>query len=332
MTAIKNQILLLGSVSLAKKEYQELSELAELISYTSSSREEFIADLKTKYKEITAIYSTFAGEKAVGGIDEEIVSHFPPSLKYICHNGAGYDLVQVEYLTKRGIQLSNTPDAVANATADTAVYLILSALRNFSRLSEELRKGNWLGTVPLAREPKDKVLGILGMGSIGHLVHEKVIPLGFSKVIYYNRHQLPKEKEKGAEYVTFDELLAQSDVLFVSVPLNAGTRHIINAEALAKAKDGVVVVNTARGAVIDEEALVQALESGKVSNVGLDVFEFEPKIHPGLLANPNAVLLPHVGTHTVESRTEMELTVIRNIRSALTTGKVIDVVPEQQKK
>jgi glyoxylate reductase len=325
----KAKILLLGKIIHAGKEYSELSSIAQLVDFTSTSRQEFINDLKTKYSDITGIFSTFHGESVIGGIDEEIASHFPPSLKFVCHNGAGYDMIKVDQLTKRGIQLSNTPDAVANATADTTIYLIIGALRNFGRLATELRRGNWCRTTPEAHDPKGKVLGILGLGGIGRFVRDKAIPLGFSKIIYHNRRPLPKELAGVAEYVSFDELLAQSDVLSLNLPLNANTRHTINAETLTKCKDGVVIVNTARGAVIDEDALVNAINSGKVSSVGLDVFENEPKIHPGLLANDNVLLLPHVGTHTVESRKDMEMTVIRNIESAINVGEVTDLVPEQ---
>ncbi|ANB12576.1 Gor1p [Sugiyamaella lignohabitans] len=326
-----NKLLLLGKVIHAKAEYQQLSELAELVEFTSKTREEFISDLHGKYSDITAIYNTHHSDHIVHGIDQEIVSHFPESLKFVCHNGAGYDSVDVKSLTGREIQLSNTPQAVANATANTAIYLILGALRNFNRLANELRRGNWCRTTPEAHEPTGKVLGILGLGGIGSLIRDKAATLGFDRIIYHNRRQLPKNEEGLAEYVTFDELLAQSDVLSLSLPLNPNTRHIIDAGALSKCKDGVVIVNTSRGAIIDEKALVRALDSGKVSSAGLDVFEKEPEIDPGLLSNENILLLPHVGTHAVEPRKEMELTVIRNLRSAFKTGKVVDLVPEQVK-
>ncbi|KAK9350034.1 hypothetical protein V1523DRAFT_447043 [Lipomyces doorenjongii] len=150
-----------------------------------------------------------------------------------------------------------------------------------------------------AHDPETKALGVLGVGGIGRKI----------------RVRLSLDLERYAKYVSFEELLANSDILSLSQPLNANTRHIINSEALMSK------FNTARGAIIDEEALVQALKSGKVSSVGLDVFEYEPKVHPELLANENIALLPHVATHTVEIRRAMEADVI-NIRAGLTTGKV----------
>jgi len=149
------------------------------------------------------------------------------------------------------------------------------------------------------------------------------------KIQYHNRKRLTVEQENAAgnaKYVSFDELLATSDVLSLNLPLNPKTRHIISRNEFAKMKEGVVIVNTARGAVMDEAALVEALESGKVASAGLDVFENEPEIHPGLLKNENVLLVPHLGTHTYETQKSMEVLVIDNIRSALTEGTLLTPV------
>lgn len=137
------------------------------------------------------------------------------------------------------------------------------------------------------------------------------------KIIYHNRSRLPAELEGDAKYVSFDALLAQSDVLSLNLALNAKTRHIISKPEFAKMKDGVVIVNTARGALINEAELVVALDSGKVSAVGLDVFEEEPKVHEGLLRNERAFIVPHIGTNTYETQREMELLVLKNLESAI---------------
>ena len=139
------------------------------------------------------------------------------------------------------------------------------------------------------------------MGGIGSAVAHRAKAFGM-KIQYHNRHQLPASEENGAKYVTFDELLKTSDVLSLNLALLPSTTHIIGKEQFNTMKDGVIIVNTARGAIIDEAALVDALESGKVFSAGLDVFEEEPKIHPGLLECENAVLLPHVGTATYETQ------------------------------
>jgi glyoxylate reductase len=149
------------------------------------------------------------------------------------------------------------------------------------------------------------------------------------KIQYYNRNRLSISQEKAAgnaKYVSFDELLATSDVLSLNLPLNAKTRHIISHAEFAKMKDGVVIVNTARGAVMDEVALVDALDSGKVASAGLDVYEDEPNIHPGLIKNDNVLLIPHMGTYTYETQKEMEILVINNIRSAITKRDLLTPV------
>jgi glyoxylate reductase len=217
------------------------------------------------------------------------------------------------------------PTAVDDATADVNMFLILGALRNFNAGMHALREGKWRGqpAPSFGHDPQGKTLGILGMGGIGRNLKKKAEAFGM-KVIYHNRRKLNEELSGGAQYVTFDELLSTSDVLSLNLPLNVcdtcqlfgkfyeaerhrtltweqkHTRHIISKAEFDKMKDGVVVVNTARGAVMDEAALVDALDSGKVFSAGLDVFEEEPKIHPGLIRNPNVLLVPHMGTWTIE--------------------------------
>ena len=183
------------------------------------------------------------------------------------------------------------------------------------------------------------------MGGIGRNLKKKAQAFGM-KVIYHNRNKLEPRVANGAEYVEFDELLSRSDVLSLNLPLNSNTRHTISTREFEKMKRGIVIINTARGAIIDEEALVKALDSGKVWSCGLDVYESEPKIHPGLVANPNVMLLPHMGTWTVEvgillhrsirqitnsvqTQTKMENWNIGNVRAVLEKGALNNIVPEQ---
>ncbi|KAK9451926.1 D-isomer specific 2-hydroxyacid dehydrogenase [Limtongia smithiae] len=324
----KPHILLLGKISHASAEWEALADVATLSVVESANRDEFIKDLKGKYSDITAIYRTFASVAITGFFDEPLFEAFPASLKFICHNGAGYDQIDIHSAIAHGVRVSNCPSTVDDATADVNMFLILGALRNFNQGLNSLRSGNWNKNVPLAHDPEGKVLGILGMGGIGRAVKTRAEAFGMT-VQYYNRNKLSEELSGGAKYVSFDELLATSDVLSLNLPLNANTRHTINKEAFSKMKDGVFIVNTARGAVMDEAALVEALESGKVASAGLDVFESEPSIHPGLLSNDKVILLPHLGTLTYETQKKMEVQVIDNIRAALTTGKLNTLVPEQ---
>lgn len=167
------------------------------------------------------------------------------------------------------------------------------------------------------------------MGGIGRNLKVKMDGFGM-KTIYHNRSPLPEDQAAGAEYVGFNQLLERSDVLSLNLPLNKHTRHIISTEELAKMKKGVVLVNTARGPVLDEDALVKALDSGHVFSAGLDVYEDEPEIHPGLLRNPNVLLLPHMGTWSRETQRKMEELCIANVEEAVKEGRLKTPVPEHK--
>ena len=178
------------------------------------------------------------------------------------------------------------------------MFLLLAALRRLTGPLAAVRAGQWRGpNFALGHDPKGKVLGILGMGGIGQAMASRAKPFGMT-IQYHNRNRLPADQEQGAKYVSFEEVLTTSDVLSLNLALNEKTKRIISREVLGRVKEGVVIVNTARGGLIDEAALVEALESGRVGAVGLDVFEEEPKVHDGLMKNERAVLLPHVGTAT----------------------------------
>lgn len=330
LVVMSRKILILRKgYNLAKDKWNKLAEAnhVDLVQVESKSAEEYIDLLKQN--DVVAIANTVPGTLKFGGYNDDIYAALK-GVGCIAHQGAGYDVLDATKLHKLGIQVSNTPDAVITGTADTAIYLMLGALRNFGGLASSLRKGKWSGDLPLADEAEGKTLGILGLGGIGAAVRDKARDLfEFDKIQYHNRHRAYPSIEQDSEYVVdFDTFLKTSDVIYLSIPLNDATHHLIDAEALKKCKDGVYIINTARGPVVDEQALVDALESGKVKSVGLDVYEFEPKIHPGLVANENTMLLPHAGTHTVVSRRKMEEQVIDNIESFLKNGKVENLVPE----
>ena len=231
--------------------------------------------------------------------------------------GAGFDNIDTKALSSAGVYYCNTPESVSIPTADSASVLILTTLKSTIQGDRNVRRGKWSEGVPKGMNPKGAVLGILGMGSIGQITARQMQAFGM-KVIYHNRHELPKESEcapspagecvvlrpgsstiaeaAGATYVaSLPDFLSQCDVVSVHIPLSDATRHFISTEQFAHFKDGARLVNTARGPVVDEEALVQALKSGKVSAAGLDVFENEPKVHPYLLEADNVLLQPHTG-------------------------------------
>ena len=228
------------------------------------------------------------------------------------------------------ISVSNTPGAVDASTASIAIYLILGALRHIHIPYTAIRAGQWRGRMQLTHDPENKVLGILGMGGIGTAVAKRAVPFGMS-IQYHNRHEVGKEKNTiGAKYVGFEQLLRTSDVISLHLPLNKDTRGMIGRKEFAMMKDGVVIVNTARGPIVDETALVEELESGKVWGAGLDVYEREPVVHEGLLRNEHCVLMPHVGTASYETQRKMEELVITNLRSAIAEGRLVTPVAESK--
>ncbi|KAL4932142.1 D-mandelate dehydrogenase-like dehydrogenase [Aspergillus undulatus] len=329
----KPKVLLLGSIVHAHSTWNSLGSIAELVTPTATNRADFIAECKSgKLDGVVVAYRTFDSVSITGIFDDELVNALPKSLVFLAHCGAGYDQVDTHACSSRNppLRVSNVPTAVDDATADVNMFLILGALRNFNAGMHALRQGNWRGITPprLGHDPENKVLGILGMGGIGRNLKRKAESFGM-KVVYHNRRELSPELAGGAEYVSFERLLRECDVISLNLPLNKNTRHIISTPQFSLMKDGVVIVNTARGAVMDEAALVAALDSGKVYSAGLDVFEDEPQIHPGLVSNPNVLLVPHMGTWTVETQTGMEEWAIENVRLALETGKLKSPVPEQ---
>ena len=239
--------------------------------------------------------------------------------------------------SRRRIRVAHTPGAVDDCTADTAAFLILGCLRNLAPAIRSARAGHWRGPphtpLPaLGHDPRGRTLGILGLGGIGRGLARKMRAFGM-RVCYHNRRRLSASVERdagAARYVGFRELLEQSDVVSLHVPLTAQTRHLIGAPELARMRPGAVLVNTARGAVVDEAALAAALAAGRLAGAGLDVFEHEPRIHEELLRSERCLLLPHMGTWTVETQREMELCVVGNVRSALEGGRLRTGVREQR--
>lgn len=223
--------------------------------------------------------------------------------------------------------MTNAPDPVTDSTADLAIWLLLGSLRRLNPGLETLRAGKFKQGVPFGRDPQGKTLGILGMGRIGRAIKARCDPLGVTTQ-YHNRSQLSPELAAGANYVSFEALLTTSDILLIAIPLNAKTRHLIGAAEIARMKDEVVIVNIARGAIIDEAAMAEALDAGKIASVGLDVYEHEPLVNERLLRNSRALLVPHMGTHSIETLTKMEECAMENARRAVMQEALLSEVPE----
>ena len=249
-------------------------------------------------------------------IDKDIIDA-GARLKIISNFGVGFNNVDIDYAKSKGIVVTNTPDPVVEPTAELAFALMSTLSRRIAECNRKLHTKDsirWGVMENLGTGLYNKTLGIVGMGRIGQSVAKRAAVSGM-KIIYYNRHRLPEDIERkySAEYVSLDSLLSQSDYISLHTPLDESTYHLIDAEALSKMKKGVFLVNTARGPVVDESALVAALECGHIGGAGLDVFEKEPEINNGLLGRDNVILVPHIGTATVEARIAMGRYAVKNI-------------------
>jgi len=254
-----------------------------------------------------------------------------PRLRIVANAVVGYEHVDVRACAARGIVVTNTPDVLTEATADLAWALILATVRRLPQAERSLRAGEFHGWGfwdYLGGDLAGGTLGIYGMGRIGQAVARRAGGFGM-RVVYHSRTRLSAEEEArlGAEPVSFDDLLARSDVLTLHAPLAPDTRHAIGREALGRMKPGAFLVNTARGALVDEAALVEALRDGRLAGAGLDVYEREPELAPGLLELPNVVLLPHVGSATRETRTRMAMVAARNVHAVLGGHPPLTPVP-----
>lgn len=255
-------------------------------------------------------------------IDAELLAQ-APKLKIVANVAVGYNNIDVAAATERGIMVSNTPDVLTEATADLAFALLLAAARRLTEADSYVREGRFAGwelfQPHLGLSVWGKTLGLIGMGRIGQAVARRA--KGFNMTVrYHNRSRVAAalERELGAEFVTLEALLAQSDFISIHAPLTDETHHLINAAALAMMKPSAILINTARGPIVDEAALAAALASGQLAGAGLDVFEREPEVHPALLKqHKHVVLAPHIGSATYDTRRDMSVLAARNVVSAL---------------
>jgi len=253
-------------------------------------------------------------------IDAAILSQAGPNLRLIANFGAGVDHIDLASARSRGITVTNTPDVLTEDTADMTMALILAVPRRLAEGERLVRSGNWTGWGPtfmLGRRIWGKRLGIIGMGRIGQAVARRARGFGLS-VHYHNRRRLHPEIEAELEatyWESLDQMLARMDVISIHCPHTPATYHLLSARRLQVMQAHAYVVNTARGEVIDENALTRMLQKGELAGAGLDVFEHEPAINPKLLELDNVVLLPHLGSATIEARTDMGEKVLVNIKT-----------------
>lgn len=247
-----------------------------------------------------------------------------PDLRAIANLGVGYDNVDIVEATRRGIVVSNTPDVLTDAVADLTVALVLDVLRQVSAADRWVRRGDWAAgqSYPLTREVRGSVVGILGLGRIGRAAARRLEPFG-ATVVYHSRSA---QDVRWTYHPTPLALATVSDVLVVLTPGGEDTRHLVDASVLEALGTEGFLVNVSRGSVVDEEALVAALEQGRIAGAGLDVFTDEPNVPPALLGRDDVVLLPHVGSATTRTREAMATLVLDNVAAFVARGELVTPV------
>ena len=251
-------------------------------------------------------------------VDDELLDAAGPDLIVVANYAVGFDNIDVGACSRRGVLVSNTPDVLTEATADMAWALLMAAARRVAEGDRFLRSRQpwiWGPEMLLGQDVHGRTLGVIGFGRIGRAVARRAAGFGM-RVLYYDP-VAPPAGETGAEPVGLDELVATADFVSVHVSLSPETHHLIDAARLRQMKPTAVLVNAARGPVVDERALAEALDAGEIFAAGLDVFEHEPAVDPGLLAHPRAVIVPHLGSATVDTRLAMGMLAADNLLAAL---------------
>lgn len=254
-------------------------------------------------------------------VDEAFLDAAGPGLRVVANVAVGVDNIDVEACRRRGVIATNTPGVLTEATADLALALILMSTRRLGEAERLVRRGDdwsWSMSFHLGMGLQGRTLGIVGLGQIGTATARRARALGM-EIVYAGRRRAPRdvESELSARFATLQEVLGTSDVVSLHCPLTPETHHLIDVSALEAMKPSAFLVNTTRGPVVDEAALVDALRGNLIAGAGLDVFEREPAVHPGLLELENVVLLPHLGSATVETREAMALLAAHNVAAVL---------------
>jgi glyoxylate reductase len=272
------------------------------------------------------LYAAVEGADAVvtllhDRVDDAFLDAAGPSLRVVANVAVGYDNIDVPACARRGVVATNTPGVLVDATADIAMALILMSTRRLGEAERMVRAGgtwSWSMFFMLGSGLQGKTLGIVGLGQIGAATARRARAFGM-RIAYAGRRRADAalESELGAEMLDLDDLLAAADVVSVHTPLSDETRHLIDAPRLGLMKPTAHLVNTSRGPVVDEAALAAALGDGTIAGAGLDVFEHEPEIHPGLRGLENVVLIPHLGSATIETRTAMGVRAAENVVAVL---------------
>lgn len=302
-----------------KKLSEHNIEIIQNMSYDILSKKQIISYAKDCDGLITLLSNK---------IDKEIIDSLP-NLKIISNCAVGYNNIDYKYAADKNIWVTNTPEVLTNATAELTIALLLATSRRIVEADKFTREGKFKGwqiDLMLGKELINKNVGIIGLGRIGKAFAKKLS--GFDVNLFYYDIKRDKEFEDkyNAKFLSFKNLIKKVDFLSLNLPLTEKSKHLINEEAFSLMRDGIVIVNVARGEIIDEKALIKNLKSKKVFAAGLDVYEFEPQISKELLKLDNVILLPHIGSATIETRAKMIDMVVNNIISFFKSGKPINYI------
>jgi len=280
-------------------------------------------ELITKSNDCDGILSSITDK-----LDEKVISKLSNKIKIISNFAVGFGNIDINAASKKNIIVTNTPDVLTDATAEIAMLVLLGAARRVKEGMGWVNKKNWQWSADflVGKQLTDSRLGILGMGRIGRAVADRARSFGM-KIHYYNRSRLKKNLEKDAIYHrSLESLLSVSDFFSINCPATKETKHIINRKTIKYFPDGAVISNSARGDMIDDDAMVEALKSGKIFSLGLDVYNREPDVHPEYLSLQNVFILPHLGSATKKTRIAMGNLAVSNIEEFFKTGKCINKV------
>lgn len=326
-------VLLIGEINFAREAWRKVEASHRVICHKVGNRNDFLGKCKqNRFEGVVAVCRSNQYNHLTDDFDDDLIRQLPKTVKAICNIGSGVNSIDVESCSRHGIVVTNTPAAGREAVADTTMFLILGAHRRAMSSLSRVKQGRWQLDTPVGRDIQGRTLGLYGFGSIASTVAQRAKAFGM-KVQYYTPtakrrgYATPDDHiEAGYRSVSFDELIETSDVVSIHAPLTTDTHHVFSLPQFQRMKEGVVVINTARGPLVDQSALIEAVKSGHVWAVGMDVFEEEPEVPDAIRNDERFFITPHVATKTEQARLQMEECMIHNLMAVMSQESPLDPV------
>lgn len=326
-------VLLIGKINFAREAWQKVEAYHRVIHYSDGDRDDLLRKCKqNEFDDIVAVCRSNQYNHLTGDFDDHLISQLPNTVTAICNVGSGVNSIDLESCSRHGITVTNTPLAGKDAVADATMFLILGAHRRAMSSLSRVKQGRWQNDTHVGRDVQGRTLGLYGFGTIASTVAQRAKAFGMN-VQYYtptakrNGYITPDDHvEAGYRSVPFDELIRTSDIVSIHAPLTAGTHHVFSRAQFEKMKKGVVVINTARGSLVDQEALIEAVQIDHVWAVGMDVFEEEPEVPDAIRNDERFFVTPHIATKTEQARLQMEECMIQNLIAVMNQEEPPDAV------